>query len=251
MKVQKHFFDQINNELKAYLLGFLFADGSISEGRDNRQLRLVVSIQEDDKIINELLRDNIAPFNNVNTYHSPSKKAKGEKPLSVFSISSDELCNRLIELGCNINKSKIGINFPDLHPKAIRHFIRGYYDGNGGITLRNRKYTYQRKTTYTLQRKPKLEVIRPSVFFCSTDLKFLHYIQEYLFLQSSRGYIVSKQSKNLITYTLCYDTYSDVIDILNYLYKDCKYKLDRKYNKFDMLIKSQAGDTSSEGLTTT
>ncbi len=249
MKVNEEFFDQINSEVKAYLLGFLLADGCIKQPKGNRQLNLVLSIQEEDSNICKLLVDNVAPFNSMNIYHSPSKKAKGEKPLCIVTITSNKLCNRLIELGCNINKTVTGIKFPTYRGILLRHFIRGYFDGNGGISIRNRKYTYKRITSYKLDKSPMLEIKRYSIFFCSTDLSFITTLKDVL--KVDKGYITSKATKNLTTYTLNYDTASDVTSILTMLYNDCTYKLDRKFQKFDMLIKSQAKTTVLEGLETT
>lgn len=46
------------------------------------------------------------------------------------SHSSDFLCNDLIRLGCTPRKS-LTLKFPKLSNKLIRHFIRGYFDGDG------------------------------------------------------------------------------------------------------------------------
>lgn len=249
MRVQEDFFDKIDSEVKAYLLGFLLADGCIRQPKGNRQLNVTLSIQEEDRSVNELLIKYIVPYKESKIYHSPSKKAKGEKPLSILTIVSEKLCIRLINLGCNINKSKVGIKFPTYRGILLRHFIRGYYDGNGGISIRNRAYKYLRKSTYNLSKLPKMLTLRYSIFFCSTDLLFLNTLKEVL--SKVRGYITSKQTKNLITYTLNYDTVEDVKEILNFMYFKSNYYLDRKYKKFEMLIKSQAVDTFTEGLTTT
>jgi len=123
--LNEHYFDHIDSYDKAYFFGLLMADGYNS----NQSIVLILS-KKDVKIL-ERFRDFI----------------KSQQPLK-FSISKDgrfEYCSlplyssylskKLTELGCMRAKS-LKIKFPEEHLKGdlIRHFIRGYFDGDGCIS---------------------------------------------------------------------------------------------------------------------
>lgn len=55
---------------------------------------------------------------------------KYQKEIWKISITSNQLYNSLIKHGCIDRKSKI-IRIPDIDKNLIRHFIRGYFDGDG------------------------------------------------------------------------------------------------------------------------
>ena len=57
-----------------------------------------------------------------------------------------------------------------------------------------------------------------------------------------------------MVYTLWIENTEDVLNCFNYLYKNANFFLKRKFDKleeFNMTIKSEAEDTSSERLETT
>ena len=53
-------------------------------------------------------------------------------------ITSDKMFSDLCKHGCVPNKSLI-LTFPVITEELIPHFIRGYFDGDGGITIRKLK----------------------------------------------------------------------------------------------------------------
>jgi intein-encoded DNA endonuclease-like protein len=116
-KFNKHYLDSLDSEEKAYFLGFMFADGYNQQ--DARQARLVLQ-SRDIKILDrfsELLKHKNKPkINSVGQYG--------------LSFCSQHFSNRLASLGCIQNKS-LKLRFPDLEPDLIRHFVRGYFDGDG------------------------------------------------------------------------------------------------------------------------
>ena len=108
LKQDNLYFETIDTEYKSYILGFIFADGSIYDGRTKdrpkRQLRLsIYCASSDDYIFDKLLQDNEDVFKTI----SIRKERENEVPISVIRVTSNALCNKLISLGCNINKSKI------------------------------------------------------------------------------------------------------------------------------------------------
>jgi hypothetical protein len=87
--------------------------------------------------------------------------------------------------------------------------------------------------------------------FCSTDKQFLLEIAKHL--QVEKPYITEKV-RTIMNYILWIEVKDEVQKAIMYLYGDCNYFLQRKYNKvieFNKTIKSEATDTSVERLETT
>ncbi len=130
------YFKVIDSEVKAYILGYLVADGSIEEStRKNRPSNLVRlrfgCATEDDEII-RLIQSEIAP-NNVLRFYQP--KLQNRKQITILQICDKELINDLRTL-YNIHPRKTYISnfeFPHIPEEFERDFIRGFIDGDGSI----------------------------------------------------------------------------------------------------------------------
>ena len=130
--VDYHFFDVIDTEEKAYWLGFLYADGYV--GKDGIELGLCKQDEFHlEKFKTSLKSNTPIKYRNV----------KGFPQTRIF-ISSRYLVEKLHNLGCVQNKSLI-LKFPsiDIVPTyLVRHFIRGYFDGDGSISINKEKRCY-------------------------------------------------------------------------------------------------------------
>ena len=127
--VNDHIFDVIDTEEKAYWLGFLYADGNVH--KHNKSWHIELTLQERDF---EHLRKYAA-------FIGFMREPKYRKNTKAYRIStgSRRMAEQLIEKGCVPKKSLI-LTFPshDIVPENLmRHFIRGYFDGDGCICLRN------------------------------------------------------------------------------------------------------------------
>lgn len=248
-KVNHGYFEKIDEEYRAYILGFIYADGSVGQPLGNRQLKLTIAIQlEDGYILKKLANE--AGGRDVYISHSPSSVIKNWKKKAVLDISSNQIGNSLINYGCKINKSRVGMEFPNLDNHLIPHFIRGFLDGDGSIIIKKINYKYKRKTTRNLKVSHK-QRYKLKIAFCSTDKVFLETIAKHLPIK--KYYLVSKKRKQIV-YILWIENPEDVNNSLNYLYKDATYFLKRKHDKieeFNKTIKSQAENAFSEGLETT
>jgi hypothetical protein len=115
------FFSSIDTEDKAYILGFIAADGCVGLGT------LRIGLHPRDTDILEKIRARMqsnAPI--VNT-------KSGKWPMARWSISSVQLAHDLIAAGITPRKS-LTLQFPTLTPELERHYIRGLWDGDGFIT---------------------------------------------------------------------------------------------------------------------
>jgi hypothetical protein len=204
-KVNENFFSKIDNEEKAYFLGFLYADGNLS----TKIYTVSIELQERDK---EILKK----FKELISTDSPLKERtrKNNKYISL-TICQKHICEQLIKLGCVSNKSLI-LNFPnkDIVPEhLVRHFIRGYSDGDGCIS----NYIKNNYKAYSWD-------------IVSTN-NFCQHIQEIikkLHVNSTIRYV----SKNMITSRLTVGGNNQTKIILDWLYQDANIYLQRKYDKY-------------------
>ena len=233
------YFDNIDSEYKAYILGFIYADGNINDKvKGKREWGLCVSIQEEDGYILQKLLDDTNK-KKINISNPPAVIKNNWKKRAVAHIGNTYLCNTLINLGCYPRKSQLGMKFPIIPKHLIHHFIRGFFDGDGCVTIKKRTYKGKKVTS---------EYFHKIIAFTSTDSIFLDEVMKNLPITK----IYKRQKlRSLLVHTYWIERKEDVQNVYNYLYKDATYFLKRKYDKFNKSIKSQAIDTFIEGLETT
>jgi LAGLIDADG endonuclease len=248
-KVNHEYFDKIDSEYKAYMLGLIYADGSVKQPKGNRQMRLDIALQEEDGYILDKFSDEVC--GGAKYLLNPlSVSSRGWKKRAFVYITSNNLCQKLIDLGCNIRKSIIGMQFPDIDKKYHKDFIRGFMDGDGSVIIKKVNYKYIRKTSGK-RKDTHIQQYILRIAFSSTDKIFLLKVAE--LLNITKPYIASRMRHQLV-YTLWIENKGEAERVLNYLYKDANYFLTRKYDKlleFNKTIKSQAESILSEGLETT
>lgn len=112
------------NELDAYWLGFIAADGCITTGG-----RVQVDLADRDASHLVALREYIGAGR---FYHYPKRAA------TRLVASNRALREWLAGYGVVPRKSAT-LPWPHLDPEAQRHFLRGLFDGDGGIYGRSRR----------------------------------------------------------------------------------------------------------------
>jgi len=118
------YFKTIDTPNKAYVLGFIYADGC------NTRKGLQLGIQESDKDVIDFIKKELNASNNLR-YVKPYKKHW--LPKWELSVKSMDLSDDLTNVGCPPAKSLI-LTFPKFIDKSLMsHFIRGYFDGDGHI----------------------------------------------------------------------------------------------------------------------
>ncbi|MBL7150190.1 MAG: hypothetical protein ISS84_00980 [Candidatus Pacebacteria bacterium] len=130
---------------RAYILGYIFAEGNINISK-NRGHRGVLQIESKDKdilyFINKELGKNIYP-----TYRKRIREGRKNPVQESFyiTICSKEIINDLTKIGVPPGKKSGKIKFPSLPKKYTKHFIKGYFDGDGSIFTLNQKRKYKNK----------------------------------------------------------------------------------------------------------
>ncbi|ARC86238.1 transposase family protein [Clostridium argentinense CDC 2741] len=118
----ENFFDNIDNEEKAYYLGWIMADGNVSVYSGQYSLKAHIALKD---------REIIDKFLEAIKSTNKTKVKDGKNPSYYVSLTSVHMCKELMKLGVVPNKSGYEI-FPENIPKDLyRHFVRGVFDGDG------------------------------------------------------------------------------------------------------------------------
>lgn len=215
------YFKVIDTEDKAYWLGFIYADGYITKGKI-----LGIRISDIDKEHLEKFKTYIESNHPIHSYNSTNGYNVGRKFCQI-ELNSEYNISNIVDKGVKPRKSKI-LTFPneDILPKDLtRHFIRGYFDGDGSVYISNTSV---------------------GVSFVGT-LDFLNKIKDSLPINSSsRPY----KYKNKVIYEYKIGGGNIVKDVYKYLYEDSTIYLERKYNKFTEIINELSRRNKKSTLTT-
>ena len=194
--IDEAFFDVINTEEKAYFLGLLYADGCNATNRNS----VILSLKEDDKEILEKLNSLLQ-----------SKKPLGHtnSGQTTLLISNKHISQRLIELGCHRAKT-YSLVFPSeeqVPKQLIRHFVRGYFDGDGWVG------------------KKSISVVS-TLDFCNSLAEILKD------LFNINCYIRARHPERNNTIRMLELNNKSARTFLNWIYKDSNIHLQRKYERY-------------------
>lgn len=134
--VNENYFEKIDTEEKAYYLGLIAADGNVSKNLN--QFEIGLSGEEELQLLKRM-KESIEYTGGL--YQRKRKNKPTHKEAYRLSIRSKKFIKNLMEKGIFPNKS-LTLKFPtfDQVPEhLIRHFIRGYVDGDGTINFKKNK----------------------------------------------------------------------------------------------------------------
>lgn len=155
-KVRKHsvnsdFFKKWSREM-SYVLGFITADGNICHSGNAHTL----DISCDDRDVIEKIK---ATINYVGPVHQ--KLRQNKKVSYSLRICDQTLFNDLRKLGITERKSLTVI--PGVKAEFIVDFLRGFFDGDGTVYLRNTKYQSKLAVAFYTASKPMAEFIHSNL----------------------------------------------------------------------------------------
>lgn len=193
-----------DTEESFYWAGFLAADGCIKERGNSTKILSVALAKRDEKHLFKL-KQFLSAEEPVSTYNDNSVE---------LHVVSKYIAKDLLRFNITPRKSNT-YTFPEIakNHKLVRHFMRGYFDGDGGLamytdTKRGRKIAQARisvRGTYEF-----LEIFREKL----TDLSMKRNK-----IQLSNG-----------THMIGYSGNINAQKMFNYLYGNSSIYLDRKYN---------------------
>ena len=195
--VNNNYFDEINSEDKAYWLGFLSADGYIS---NNNLIGLALSIKDEEHIYK--FKASINATYPVNQYIASGYSTN---KYSRLVINSPQMWESLTALGFTKTKT-YDLRFPKLDNNLYAHYIRGYFDGDGSWSISKKSLS-----GYTMK-------------ICGND-NFLKVMADHLSL--SHNFIHKHKS------IYCLEkSGKDVLRLMNYMYSNATIFLSRKRERW-------------------
>jgi hypothetical protein len=210
--VDLSFFEKIDSHDKAQILGFIAADGCVTDSKErgvNHCNTLHINIQEQDKDYLEIIKE----------------KMKQTKPLetnrlcqAILRINSNKMVRDLNALGISSRKS-LTLAFPNENqvPKEfLFSFVRGYFEGDGSI------YSYT-------QRGRKLTCVT----FIGSDM-FIGSLGDHLRDEGIR-FGISKKGK--VSYMAISHKKDGIPLLLDKMYANASFVMKRKFDRYQQYAK--------------
>lgn len=132
-KFNESFFNNIDSADKAYLLGFICADGNIYKRDSKHQTQLQISVRDYDV---EILKHFINSLNSNHPIKVNQDKRRKQTIMNTVTFISDKVGEDLIQLSITQNKTfSIDYNkiFNTIDKTLWNAFLLGLFDGDGNI----------------------------------------------------------------------------------------------------------------------
>jgi len=228
-KCNHAYFDEPVNEHKIYWIGLLLADGCITAKNT-----IMLSLQKTDIKHIEKFRSDLNSNHPIKVFTQVGNGFGHGKVGARISINSVTLTDSLIRYGVVPRKTG-NQQTPDLPADMMRHFYRGYFDGNGSISL------------YSLRSwlNSEVELIGPR--------QFLEDFSLWIAKETGANHNTPRQCPNSeVAFRLKFGGLRQSSTILQYLYTNSTIYLDRKYDIAMQVIKAADNQNShrrDDGLT--
>lgn len=210
------YFENIDTPTKAYWLGFLYADGCILPVNKYGEQAFKLTLGEKDKNILEDFKTDLQSTYPIRYDYSKHKKEPTHQVQVLLEQRSQKTVNDLKRLGCFENKS-LKLCFPtkqQVPQKYIYDFIRGYFDGDGSISICRTEHGS----------------IIANISFTGTK-NFITALSSYF---QGGSVIEDKRKKNSFYFNLGGNL--QVLKAYHLMYDNAERFLSRKYNKFQILV---------------
>lgn len=215
------FFNVIDSEIKAYLLGFFAADGHIEKHKNN----IKIGVHIDDSHILEL----------YNKYICSNKcvlRCIPNKNMVEISFGHVDIHQAILKLGFDNRKTYTWKSLPNIESNLMRHFIRGYFDGDGSIMF-NRRKAHNRLSGYN--RKFSIACFNSDILkSIASAIGIEHYTIKHT--EKNNFKIGDSNIKTASGYLLDVTHKEDLKKIYYYLYNEAHFFFKRKKDKFDLAI---------------
>jgi intein/homing endonuclease len=218
------FFDDVDSEIKAYLLGFLIADGCviIEPKKRNGKVysyskRISILNSVDDLQIIKLFQQYICPKNTIKYNNCQLGVKTLRKQQCNIRWTSSYMVDKLISYGIKPKKTydtDFKFDFSILKTEELKlHFLRGFFDGDGCISITRNKYV--------------------RIGFVGTSYIFMNQIIDFYKKYNLLFKITTRKSKNMLYYEITLTGGKLSINKFKELmYQNSNFYLDRKLNKF-------------------
>lgn len=212
--LDRHYFDSIDNEHKAYWLGFIYADGWISKNGCSHEVAIELGIRDITHL--EKFKKCINSRSNISSTHKHliicNNSNFTDTDTCKIRVYSADMYRGLVSHGITSQKT-YDDNFPIIDDGLFRHLLRGYFDGDGCLYINKKGNIAIHITAYS-------------------DI-FLKHIQKRIRdfgFDSAIYYEEERKSRIYIN-----GTQSDKKRFLDFLYLNSTVYLDRKFNSYNGL----------------
>lgn len=206
--VDSKYFNIIDTEHKAYWLGFLTADGHLSK----KGMLEITLAEKDYKILEEFKKD----LKSEHPINYRVCKYKGGKEFGQYRISftDQEIASDLRRYGFTNNKTfDQYIPFDYIPKDLMRHYVRGYFDGNGSAFNNG---------------GARLNLL----VGCTASIKMANDLITVLFdYDISSTYGIDRRGENKV-YSVFVNRTREMQRLFKWFYEDATIYLNRKYEKF-------------------
>lgn len=221
--LNEDYFENIDTEAKAYILGLIAADGCITK----TNYFAIASIDYD---ILELIKNELEYTGDI--YIPKRQEHENWNTAYRINFSSKKFCDSLKKHGIYPNKSLTYDEMPNIDESLKRHYVRGYFDGDGAIwkstCISNYKYHYDRW----------------GMSIIATEKKCYNLQQYFDNIINERGYV--SNSNTLEMKYIKFDSRRALIKIYNLLYTDATCYMKRKHDKWLNFLGSHEEKSSLE-----
>lgn len=210
-EININYFDTIDSPNKAYILGFIYADGHCCFDEIKHRYYLRICLKEDDKQILDNIKNELEYTGDIYHIDLSKRRANGvnASDQECLNINNKYIAQSLNKLGV-INNKTYFLKFPNfLQEDLFQHFIRGLSDGDGCIVSTVSMWSYT--GTYELL------------------LGIKNIVEKKLNIHMS---LIKQKKEHENIYRLQISGGKQVKKFLDYIYKDADLKLNRKYELY-------------------
>lgn len=125
--MKEHFFQEINEEAKAYFLGLLISDGNVFKDNTGRQASISITLDLKDEYMLEKFKEVLQ----ANTSVGYDGRGCGQ-----IAVRSNIMAEDLAKYGVVPRKS-YNTYLPLISKEMMPHLIRGIFDGDGSIMAKS------------------------------------------------------------------------------------------------------------------
>lgn len=239
--MKKHFinetyFEKIDTEEKAYILGFIYSDGCIYV-HPNTWALTFSQLEHDKDILLRIKKEMKSDYPLLE-----QKQENGKKVIKFYAYSK-KIFDDLVKLGVTPRKS-LTLKFPKsiMNDNLMRHFIRGYFDGDGCVwNGKRKKMLVKDKTTKTGYR---IKVVHNVKFHFTGNSDFISELQKYLvkkigIRQTKLNFAKAKDTNSKTSANVCSMEYcgrGNIRKLYEYMYKESTIYGSRKFQIFNEIL---------------
>ena len=201
--LNENYFNKIFSSNQSYILGFIYADGSVNTNRGS----LDICISKKDESILQFIKEELKYSGEIKT------KIINNNEYSILSIFSKKLIGDLNKIGIIQNKTFESKMLPIVPEHLVNDLLRGFFDGDGSIHKKG-------NTGYAVS--------------FSSNISILQIIKSYLEKMSIKSSNIRLRDKNSIysgILEICGN--NQILKLFDLLYnKNENFRLKIKYDKF-------------------